>query len=417
MLPYGRQTIDEDDIAAVVRALRSDFLTCGTEVESFEREFAEFVGAKHAVAVCNATAALHLAMLVADIGPGDRVVTSPNTFLASGNCAAYVGATPDFSDIDPVSYNLDPAALENAWRPDTKAVVAVDYAGQPCNMPEIARIARANGAVVIEDACHATGGTFFYEGKEWKLGGHPWADVTVFSFHPVKTMTTGEGGMFVTDNDEYARRARLLRAHGIERDASRFVGFGSSEPAIAEQGPWVYEMQELGFNNRITDIQCALGRSQLRKLPQFIERRLEIVAQYNDAFANVPWLRTPALGTWLTEAGSPASPPSQASQHRSTETPRHRISWHLYTVLIDFPFLCKTRSRIMTELRSKGVGSQVLYIPVHLQPWYRKNFDYGPGKCPAAESFFANALSLPLYPGMVDVDLACVISSIKLLPV
>jgi perosamine synthetase len=403
MLPYGRQTIDQDDISAVLRTLRSDFLTCGPEVELFESEFAEFIGVKHSVAVANATDALHLAMRVAGIGPGDRVMTSPNTFLASANCAAYVGAIPDFCDIDPVSYNLDPALLRSAWRPDTKAVVAVDYAGQPANMPEIARVARSHGAVVIEDACHGIGGSFNHEGKEWKLGAHPWADITTFSFHPVKTMTTGEGGILVTDNDEYARRARLLRAHGMERDPAKFQGFGSDHPVFAEQGPWVYEMQELGYNHRITDIQCALGRSQVQKLPSFIKRRLEIVATYNEAFAVVPWLSTPNLAPWLSpNSQSPISKPPS-------------ISWHLYTVLIDFEAICKTRTEIMAELRSKGVGSQVLYIPVHLQPWYRKTYGYAIGKCPVAENYYTQALSLPLYPALTDDDVVHVINAVKTL--
>ncbi len=393
MTPYGRQTLDDDDIAAVVRALHSDFLTCGPEVDAFEREFAEFVGARHAVAVCNATAALHLAMLVTHIGPGDRVVTSPNTFLASANCAAYVGATPDFSDIDPISYNLDPTQLEATWQPDTKAVVAVDYAGQPCDMPEIARIARANGAVVIEDACHGTGGGFFHAGKEWKLGGHPWADITIFSFHPVKTLTTGEGGMLVTDDDEYARRARLLRAHGIERDPSLLLTSDIC-PLTSEHGPWFYEMQELGYNYRITDIQCALGRSQLTKLPRFIQRRQQIVAQYNDAFADIPWLTTPGL-----------RPP--------TSVLRPTTSWHLYTAQLDFPSIGRTRTEVMANLREQDIGSQVLYIPVHLQPWYRKTYGYATGKCPVAEAFYSNALSLPLYPALTDPDVQHVIQTVR----
>lgn len=402
ILPYGRQNIDENDIAAVVRALRSDFLTCGPEVEAFENEFAGFVGARHAVAVANATDALHLAMRVTDMGPGDRVVTSPNTFLASANCAAFVGAIPDFSDIESTGYNLDPEKLESGWKPDTKAVVAVAYAGQPANMPEIARIARSHGAVIIEDACHGTGGGFYQDGKNWKLGGHPWADITTFSFHPVKTLTTGEGGMLVTDNDEYARRARLLRAHGIERNNSRFEGFGSDAPAFTETGSWVYEMQELGYNHRITDLQCALGRSQLAKLDSFIDRRLEIVGRYNEALAELPWLTTPALSPWLL-----------ANNIRAD----HRISWHLYTVQIDFATLGKTRSEVMAELRSKGVGTQVLYIPVHLQPWYRKTYGYGIGKCPQAEAYYKAALSLPLYPGLTNENLDTVIRAVKELPV
>lgn len=413
MLPYGRQSIHESDVEAVVRALRSDFLTCGPEVELFEREFAAKVGAKHAVAVCNATAALHLAMKVLGIGHGDRVVTSPNTFLASANAAAYVGATPDFSDIDPEFHNLDPGKLESHWKPDTKAVVAVDYAGVPCNMPEIARIARSRGAYVIEDACHGIGGGFRADGKQWKLGGHPWADITTFSFHPVKTMTTGEGGILVTDNDEWAAKARLLRTHGMTRNPSDFVGLtdaqsstcGLLSPDLAEQGSWYYEMQDLGYNYRITDLQCALGRSQLKRLPQFIARRQEIAARYNKAFAQIDWLGVPTLAT-------PDSQPETGSEFSFQLSD---LSLHLYTVQIDFAVLGKARTEAMQELREKGVGSQVLYIPVYLQPWYRRTYGYAQGKCPNAEKFYTCSLSLPLYPSLSDQDVAKVIGAVRAL--
>jgi UDP-4-amino-4,6-dideoxy-N-acetyl-beta-L-altrosamine transaminase len=390
VLAYGRQSINEGDIEAVCNVLRSDYLTGGPKVEEFEGRFAEKVGARHAVAVNNATSALHLAMLVAGIGRGDRVITSPNTFLASANCAAFVGATPDFADIDPVSYNLDPSALERAWMPDVKAVVAVDYAGQPCDMPSIARLAREHGVIVIEDACHGVGGGFVQDGRNWKLGGHPWADMTVFSFHPVKTITTGEGGMLVTDNAEWAQRARRLRSHGIERQ--QFLGLGGSgDPALDERGPWYYEMQELGYNYRITDIQCALGLAQLKRLDQFVARRREIIRQYNEAFANLPWLRLPGL-----------------TNPKNCDL----ISWHLYTVQIDFKRIGRTRTEVMTGLRQKGVGTQVLYIPVHLQPWYRQTFGYARGKCPKAEEYYRHALSLPLYPAMTDADVERVIAAI-----
>ena len=413
MLPYGRQSISESDVEAVVRALRSDFLTCGPEVDSFEKEFASFVCAKHAVAVCNATVALHLAMRVLEICPGDRVVTSPNTFLASANAAAYVGATPDFSDIDPVYHNLDTAELKKNWKPDTRAVVAVDYAGVPCDMPAIARIARSHGAHIIEDACHGVGGGFHAEGKSWKLGGHPWADITTFSFHPVKTMTTGEGGILVTDNDAWAAKARLLRTHGITRNPSEFLGLTDSKssssdllsPALAERGPWSYEMQELGYNYRITDLQCALGRTQLSRLPQFIQRRQEIAARYNEAFANLDWLQIPSLTTRH-------QPPATNSGFTFELSD---LSLHLYSVQIDFARLGKTRTEVMQELRDKGVGSQVLYIPVYLQPWYRRTFGYGTGKCPNAEAFYRHALSLPLYPSMRDQDVQTVINAIHAL--
>lgn len=395
MLPYGRQSISEDDIAAVTAALRSDFLTQGPLIEEFERRFAETVGAKHAIAVNNATAALHLAMLVAKIGPGHRVVTSPITFLASANAAAYVGATPDFADIDSVSYTLDPVSLEKTWRPDTRAVVAVDYAGQACDLPEIARIARARGAIVIDDACHATGGAFHSPvapGKSWKLGGNPWADITIFSFHPVKTMTTGEGGMLVTDREDLANRARLLRSHGIVRDASHFTTTAEECSLLAEKGSWFYEMQDLGYNYRITDLQCALGLSQLRRLESFVARRREIVAAYNHSLAGLSWLRTPAL----------RHPADVAT-----------TSWHLYTVQIDFAALGKTRTEAMAQLRALDVGSQVLYVPVHLQPWYRRTFGYAEGKCPVAENFYTRALSLPLFPAMTDADLDKVVRTVR----
>lgn len=397
MIPYGRQSIDQDDIDAVIEVLRSDFLTCGPQVQAFEEEFAAMVGAKHAVAVANATDALHLAMRIAGIGPGDRVVTSPNTFLSSANCAAFVGATPDFCDIEPLGYNLDPEVLDQSWQSDTKAVVAVAHGGQAANMPEIARIARSRGAVVIEDACHGTGGGFHFEGRNWKLGGHPWADITTFSFHPVKTMTTGEGGMLVTDRDDYAAMARQLRTHGMERNPDALRGFGTDDPAIEEQGPWVYEMQQLGYNHRITDLQCALGRSQLRKLPRFIARRAEIVQAYNETLAGLSWLRTPRLAPWLESANRGI----------------HRISWHLYTVQVDFAVLGTSRGEFMQRLRARGVGSQVLYIPVHLQPWYRETYGYRHGKCPVAENYYTRALSLPLHPSMTDEDVENVIHSVK----
>ncbi len=389
-LPYGRQSISDDDVEAVTRALRSGWLTQGGEVDAFEEEFAVKVGARHAVAVSNATAALHLAMKVAGVGPGDRVVTSPVTFLASANCAAYVGAVPDFVDIEEAGANLDAALLEAQWKPDTRAVVPVAYAGQACDLPAISRVARARDAIVIEDASHGTGGGFVHEGRPWKLGGHPWADMTVFSFHPVKTMTTGEGGMIVTDNSAWAAAARRLRSHGVERE--EFEGLAHPDPVFAERGPWYYEMQQLGYNYRITDLQCALGRSQLARLDAFMARRRAIVARYNEDFSALPWLRTPVV--------------------RDAATARE-ISWHLYTVRIDFPALKTTRSEVMRRLRDLGVGTQVLYIPVHLQPWYRRTYGYPTGYCPKAEQFYTEALSLPLYPELGDGDVARVIAAVR----
>jgi len=394
MIPYGRQSINEEDIASVAAVLRSDWLTQGPAIPAFEDGFSRELGGGHCVATCNATAALHLAMVVAGIGPGDRVVTSPVTFLASANAAAYVGATPDFCDIDPVSFTLDPEALERNWKDDTKAVVAVDYAGQAANLPEISRIARERGAVVIEDACHGVGGAFFGPSGQpgpWKLGSNPWADLATFSFHPVKTMTSGEGGMLVTANEEFADRARMLRSHGIVRSPDRFIGPADCE-VTGEKGSWFYEMQELGFNYRLTDLQAALGLSQLSRLQSFLGRRREIVAAYNKAFDGLPGLSIPGMRDARDAAVA---------------------SWHLYTVQIDFSDLGKSRTAVMGGLREAGIGTQVLYIPVHLQPWYRRTFGYAPGKCPAAEEFYGRALSLPLYSAMTDTDVDLVIQSVR----
>lgn len=391
MIPYGRQSIDADDIEAVARALQSDYLTTGPMVEAFEQAFAEAVGAKYAVAVNNGTAALHLAMLVAGIGSGDRVVTSPNTFLASANCAAMVGAIPDFVDIDPISYNLCSQALAEGWQVDTKAVVAVAYGGQACDMPAIAELARAKGALVIEDGCHGVGGGFAVDDKAYKIGGHPWADMTTFSFHPVKGMTTGEGGMLVSNNLSYAQQARKLRSHGMTRNAGEFIGFGSEHSAMMEQGTWYYEMQALGYNYRLSDVQCALGLSQLKKLPTFIQRRREIVARYNAAFADVTCLQPPQL--------------------RAVKDV-NLISWHLYTVLIDFAALGRSRSIVMHQLREMGIATQVLYIPVYLQPYYQQAFGYRAGKCPRAEAYYQQALSLPLFPGLSDEEVQHTINSV-----
>lgn len=391
-LPYGRQDVDGRDIAAAAEALRSDWLTTGPRVEVFEKALAKYCGARHAVAVANGTAALHVAMLAAGLKPGDRALTSAITFLASANCAEFVGATADFADIDPRTCNVTADTLHAAWKDDVRAVVPVDFAGQPCDMPAIAALARERGAMVIEDASHAIGGRFERAGRWHKVGGHAWADMTTFSFHPVKTITTGEGGAILTDNDRLAERCRLFRNHGMVRNQKPSPDADSC-PLTSERGPWFYEMTELGFNYRITDLQCALGLSQLKKLYGFVRRRAEIVAAYNDAFASLAGIRTPQV----VNIGK--RPP--------------RVAWHLYVLQIDFAALGRTRTQVMQQLRDEGVGTQVHYIPVHLQPYYRRRHGYGPGKCPVAEAFYARCLSLPLYPAMTDKDVAHVIRAVR----
>lgn len=380
MIPYGRQSIDQDDIDAVAEALRSDFLTTGPRVAEFERAFAEDCGAKHAVACANGTAALHLAMLAAGVGRGDRVATSPITFVASANAGALTGAEVDFHDVEAVALSLDPDRLEAEWREGTKAVVAVDYAGHPADHERIGQIARGRGAVLIEDACHSVGGSVAgRDGARHRIGGLPWVDMTAFSFHPVKTMTTGEGGMVTTDCDELAERLRRLRNHGLVRETDRFTEFGNPGP-LAESGPWAYEMPEPGFNYRLTDFQSALGLSQLRKLDGFVKRRAEIVATYDEAFADLPLVETPRIAAWC---GGDS-----------------RIGWHLYVLRIDFDALGIRRAQVIEALARRGIGTQVHYIPVHLQPHYRRRGGADSNSLPVAEDFYRRCLSLPLWPGM-----------------
>lgn len=395
-IPYGRQSIDESDIAAVVEVLRSDWLTQGPRVAEFERSLAHYCGVTHAVAVANGTAALHLAMLAAGVQPGDRVITSANTFLASANCAEFVGATADFADIDPRSLCVSAETLDAAWQSDVKAIVPVDFAGWPCVSREMADLAHERGAVVIEDAAHAIGASR----DGYKVGGLPWVDMTTFSFHPVKTMTTGEGGAILTNDDALAERCRTLRTHGMVRpraeggnlkpaDNNNPSGFRSHPSSL--NVPWYYEMAEVGYNYRITDMQCALGLSQLKKLDGFVRRRQEIVDQYNEAFSNLPHTHTPIH-------------PYPHALHPA---------WHLYTLQIDFPMIGKSRADCFQRLEESGIRSQVHYIPVHRQPYYRDKYGYGPGKCPAAETYYERAISLPLFPAMRDEDVASVIRAVS----
>lgn len=376
-IPYGTQWIEEDDIAAVVDVLRHGHLTQGPKVTEFEKAIASKVGAKHCIAFCNATAALHCAVKALEIPAGKQGVTSPNTFVASANCLPYNGLVAAFADIDARTFNVTAETLEKAITTDTGVLIPVHFAGQVCDMDAIGQLARKHGLPVIEDAAHAVG-SCYADGS--LVGNCRNSAMTIFSFHPVKTLTTGEGGAITTNDDAVYQKLLLLRSHGITKD-----------PALlsANPGPWYYEQVDLGFNYRITDMQCALGLSQLAKLDRSKQRRQEIVAAYNEGLkgcANVVLpLEKPGLSSCL----------------------------HLYVLQIDFNAVGKDRAQVMKELQEYGVGTQVHYIPVYTQPWYRKTFGYGPGLCPVAEAYYAKALSIPLYPKMSAADVQRVIEAVQ----
>jgi perosamine synthetase len=373
LLPYGHQSIDDDDIQAVVEALRSDWLTTGPTVAAFEHAVAEYVGAAEAIAIANGTAALHAAMYALGIGPGDEVIVPAMTFAATANAVVYQGGTPVFVDVEPDTLLIDPAAIEARITPRTKAIAPVDYAGQPCDYDALRAIADRQGLSLVSDACHAIGGA--YKGR--KVG--TLADLTTFSFHPVKHITTGEGGMIVTDAAELATRMRYFRNHGITTDHRQ----------RSEKGSWFYEMVDLGYNYRLTDIQSALGRSQLRKLPGWVERRQAIAARYDLAFADML-------------AVTPLSV-SPAVSH----------AYHLYVVRLDSGVIGLDRAELFAALRDKGIGVNVHYIPVHLHPFYRQRFGTGPGLCPVAEAAYEQIVSLPIFPAMTDQDVEDVITAVS----
>jgi perosamine synthetase len=387
VIPYGRHYVDEDDISAVAEVMRGELLTQGPKAAEFESAIADYVGARYAVSVANGTAALHLACLAAGIGPGDTLVTSPNTFLASANCALYVGARPAFADIDPDTLNVDPAALESAFRDrPIRAVMPVHFAGLPCDMPAISAIARRHGALVIEDACHAFGAT--YEDGS-RVGNCRYADMAVFSFHPVKLIAAGEGGLITTNDEALYRKLLLLRNHGMNRTPDEWT----DKPQGFEAGqanPWYYEMQSLGYNYRMTDMQCALALSQFRKLDRFATRRRQIAQHYDDALNALPAITLPQRGR------------------------RDRSANHLYVTRIDFKRLGTTRGDVMRTLRGSGIGCQVHYIPVTLQPYYKAN-GYADGSWPEAERYYREALTIPLYYGMTDDDVAAVVEAVSAL--
>jgi UDP-4-amino-4,6-dideoxy-N-acetyl-beta-L-altrosamine transaminase len=368
-LPYARQTIDEDDIAAVVAVLRSDWLTTGPAVVAFEEAVAARVGARFAVAFSSGTAALHAAAFAVGLGPGDEAITTPLTFSATANCILYQGATPRFADVRPADLTLDPDRVAAALTPRTRAVLPMDYGGHPADLDALRALARRHGLALIEDAAHALGAS---------SSGRPvgsLADITIFSFHPVKHVAAGEGGMAVTDDPTLASRLRRFRTHGLVA-------------GVDELEPWRYDLVDLGINARLSDLHCALGRSQLAKLDANLARRRAIVAAYHEAFSGLPWLTLPR------------------------ELPGRHSAWHLYAIQLNLDTLRAGRAEIFRALRAEGIGVQVHYFPVHLLRLYRERFGYRPGAFPIAEAAYERLISLPLFPGMSDRDVVDVITAV-----
>ncbi len=373
MLPYSRQSLDEDDINAVIDVLRSEWITTGPQVDAFEQAFATCTGSREAVALSSGTAALHSAMHAIGIEPGDEVIVSPMTFAATVNSIVYQGGTPVFVDVEENTLLIDPNQVKKKVSPRTKAILSVDYGGQPCNYDALQEIADDCDLILVADACHSLGANY----KNRKVG--TLADLTVFSFHPVKQITTGEGGMVATENKQWANKIRQFRNHCIETDFHQ----------RAEQKTWIYEIHDLGFNFRITDFQCALGNSQLKKLPDLVARRQVIASQYDAAFSDLPFLNL------------------------LTTSPNVSHAYHLYVIRLKLDLLACDRAVIYNALRTEGIGVNVHYIPVHLHPFYRQRFGTGPGLCPVAETVYNEILSLPIFPRMSAADVDHVITSIR----
>ena len=373
LLPYGRQSVDDADVQAVVEVLRSDWLTTGPKVVEFEEAFAARVGAAHAVSFSSGTAGLHAAAFAAGLTAGDEAITTPMTFAATANCVLYQGATPVFADVSSDTLNLDPDQVAGKISGKTRALIAVDYAGHPADLNAIRKLADQHELTVIEDACHALGAE--YDGRS--IGSV--ADLTVFSFHPVKHITTGEGGMVTTNNSKFAETLRRFRNHGISSDARQ----------RQSAGQWHYEMVLLGFNYRLPDIVCALGIEQLKKLDANLARRREIAARYTDAFREISGIIPP------------------------TVRPEVNPAWHLYPIRLDLKKLSADRGQIFRALRTENIGVNVHYIPVHLHPYYRDRFGYSGGEFPIAEDAYARLISLPMFHAMTDQDVSDVVHAVS----
>lgn len=377
MIPYGKQDISAEDIAAVNAVLNSDFLTQGPKVTEFEQALCNYTGARYCLVVASGTAALHLAVAALHLPENSEGITTPNTFAATANSMAYCGIRPRFADIDPLSHNLSPESVIASLTPATRLLCPVHFAGQPADMPALSLIAKQHGLMVIEDAAHAIGSRYTDGGP---VGNCQYSDATVFSFHPVKTLTCGEGGAVMTNDPVLYQRMLLLRSHGITK-----------EPALLSQqpGPWYHEMQTLGWHYRLTDMQAALGLSQLQRLETFKARRRTLVAQYNQALAELPWLKLPQEMEGLSSC------------------------FHLYVVEIDYPALGKSRREVMESLLADGIGTQVHYIPVYHHPWYREQYGDATGTCPVAERYYQHCLSLPLYFTLSDEEQYHVIQTVQ----
>lgn len=381
MIFYSKQYLEQSDIDAVVKVLKGDWLTQGPAVKTFENDLKIYFGAKNACAVANGTAALHLTGLALGWQTGDIIITSPITFLATANCIVYAGVTPDFVDIDPVTYTIDPNQVEEKIKAhqsngkNVKAVIGIDYAGHPCNWKALREIADKYGLQLVNDNCHAMGASYFNH-KQYAV---KYADVAIQSYHPVKHITTGEGGAVLTNDSEIDDKVRCLRNHGMTKNPNQLE---------KNDGPWYYEMHDLGYNYRITDFQCALGSCQLDKLDQFVLERGKIAKKYDELFSGIDILTIPKTNSLIDHA------------------------YHLYPLQIDFEKLSVNKTDFFLKMKHVGINVQVHYIPVHLQPFYKRNYGFTTGYCTIAESFYDQAVSIPLYPSLTNAEVEKVVTDI-----